>query len=55
MKDLNLKGVLPAAILPMHADYEADFTAFARYLDWLIAEKAVALAINMDTGEGPRA
>lgn len=54
MRDLNLKGVLPAAVLPMTADYEPDFKAFARYLDWLIAEHAVALAINMDTGEGPQ-
>jgi 4-hydroxy-tetrahydrodipicolinate synthase len=54
MKDLKLKGVLPAAILPMQADYEPDFVAFARYLDWLITQNAVALAINMDTGEGPQ-
>lgn len=54
MRDLNLKGVLPAAILPMTSDYEPDFKAFARYLDWLISEHAVALAINMDTGEGPQ-
>jgi 4-hydroxy-tetrahydrodipicolinate synthase len=54
MKDLNIKGVLPAAVLPMTADYEPDYPAFARYLEWLIAEKAVGLAINMDTGEGPQ-
>jgi len=54
MKDLKLKGVIPAAILPMQADYEPDFVAFARYLDWLITQNAVALAINMDTGEGPQ-
>ena len=54
MKDLNLKGVLPAAILPMTKDYEPDFKAFSHYLDWLIAENAVALAVNMDTGEGPQ-
>jgi 4-hydroxy-tetrahydrodipicolinate synthase len=54
MQNLNLKGVLPAAILPMTSDYEPDFKAFAHYLDWLVAENAVALAINMDTGEGPQ-
>ena len=42
MNDLNLKGVLPATVLPMTADYEPDFKAFARYLDWLVAENAVA-------------
>lgn len=54
MKELNLKGVLPATILPMTADYEPDFKAYARYLDWLVAENAVAFAVNMDTGEGPQ-
>ncbi len=54
MKDINLKGILPAAIVPMTADYELDYKAYARYLDWLIAENAIALAINMDTGEGPQ-
>jgi 4-hydroxy-tetrahydrodipicolinate synthase len=54
MKNLNLKGVLPAAILPMTSDYEPDFKSFARYLEWLISQRAVALAVNMDTGEGPQ-
>ncbi|MCX6083263.1 MAG: dihydrodipicolinate synthase family protein [Chloroflexi bacterium] len=54
MKDLNLKGILPATVLPMTADYEPDFKAFAKYLDWLVAEHAVAFAVNMDTGEGPQ-
>jgi len=54
MKDINLKGMIPAAILPMTADYKPDYEAYARYLEWLIAEGAVSLAINMDTGEGPQ-
>ncbi len=54
MVDINLKGMLPAAILPMTADYRPDYDAFARYLDWLISENAISLAINMDTGEGPQ-
>jgi 4-hydroxy-tetrahydrodipicolinate synthase len=54
MKEINLKGILPAAIVPMTADYEPDYKAYARYLDWLIEENAIALAINMDTGEGPQ-
>ncbi len=54
MKELNLKGVLPAAVLPMTADYEPDYKAFARYVDWLVAENATAIAVNMDTGEGPQ-
>jgi 4-hydroxy-tetrahydrodipicolinate synthase len=54
MKDINLKGVVPAVILPMSADYKPDYPAFAQYLEWIIAENAVAVAVNMDTGEGPQ-
>jgi dihydrodipicolinate synthase/N-acetylneuraminate lyase len=54
MKAINLNGVLPAAIVPMTSDYEPDYRAYARYLEWLIAENAAGLAINMDTGEGPQ-
>ncbi|HMN61321.1 MAG TPA: dihydrodipicolinate synthase family protein [Anaerolinea sp.] len=54
MKDLQIKGVLPAAVLPMTSDYEPDFKAYAHYLDWLVSQKAIAFAINMDTGEGPQ-
>ena len=54
MMEDDLKGVIPAAILPMDSEYRPDYDAFAGYLDWLIGENAVALAINMDTGEGPQ-
>jgi 4-hydroxy-tetrahydrodipicolinate synthase len=54
MKDLNLKGVIPAAVLPMTADFEPDYKAFEKYINWLIAENAVSIAVNMDTGEGPQ-
>jgi 4-hydroxy-tetrahydrodipicolinate synthase len=54
MKPINLKGVLPAAIVPMTSDYEPDYKAYAHYLEWLISEHAVGIAINMDTGEGPQ-
>jgi len=54
MMEDDLKGVIPAAILPMDSEYRPDYDAFAGYLDWLIGQNAVALAINMDTGEGPQ-
>jgi 4-hydroxy-tetrahydrodipicolinate synthase len=37
----------------MTADYEPDLPAYKRYLDWVISQGPVALAINVDTGEGP--
>lgn len=54
MRDINLKGVVPAAILPMTADYQPDYERYKRYIEWLIGENAVAIAVNMDTGEGPQ-
>jgi 4-hydroxy-tetrahydrodipicolinate synthase len=54
MKEIGLKGMVPAAILPMNSHYEPQYDAYAGYLEWLIQEKAVAIAVNMDTGEGPQ-
>jgi 4-hydroxy-tetrahydrodipicolinate synthase len=54
MKEIDLKGMVPATVLPMTADYKPDYDAYARYLEWLISENAISLAINMDTGEGPQ-
>jgi 4-hydroxy-tetrahydrodipicolinate synthase len=54
MRTPNLKGVIPAAVLPMTADFEPDYKAFEKYIHWLIAQNAVSIAVNMDTGEGPQ-
>lgn len=54
MEDINLKGMIPAAIVPMTADRELNFDAYALYIEWLISENAIAIAVNMDTGEGPQ-
>jgi 4-hydroxy-tetrahydrodipicolinate synthase len=53
MSDLNLKGIIPAVIVPMRRDYSIDFEAFWRYLEWVVSQKPVGLAVNVDTGEGP--
>lgn len=52
--EVNLKGVAPAAILPMDAKYQPDFEVYGHYLEWLVEQGAVAFAVNMDTGEGPQ-
>lgn len=54
MKEINLKGMVPAAILPMDSAYQPDFNQYEYYLNWLIDNGACALAVNMDTGEGPQ-
>jgi 4-hydroxy-tetrahydrodipicolinate synthase len=50
---LNLKGLIPATVLPMTADGEIDEPQLRRYIRWVSDQGPVALAINADTGEGP--
>ncbi len=50
---LNLDGLIPATVLPMHADGSIDEAALRSYISWVVAQQPVALAINVDTGEGP--
>lgn len=49
----DLEGIIPAVIVPMRSDYSIDFDAFEHYLEWVVAQKPVGLAVNVDTGEGP--
>jgi 4-hydroxy-tetrahydrodipicolinate synthase len=53
METLNLKGIIPAVIVPMREDFSIDFEAFRRYLEWIVGLGPVGLAVNVDTGEGP--
>jgi dihydrodipicolinate synthase/N-acetylneuraminate lyase len=50
---LNLNGLIPATVLPMHADGSIDEDSLRSYIGWVVGEGPVALAINVDTGEGP--
>src|SRR6187397_902497 len=50
---LDLDGLIPATVLPMHADGGIDEPALREYIAWVVAQGPVALAINVDTGEGP--
>jgi dihydrodipicolinate synthase/N-acetylneuraminate lyase len=50
---LDLDGLTPATVLPMHADGSIDEPALRSYIAWVVEQGPVALAINVDTGEGP--
>ncbi len=50
---LNLRGIVPACVVTFDADGRFDEAAYRRYLQWLLPQGPVALAINADTGEGP--
>lgn len=50
---LDLRGLIPATVLPMTADARIDETALRRYMQHVAAAAPKAVAINADTGEGP--
>ena len=50
---LNLDGLIPATVLPMHEDGSIDEAGLRSYIGWIARQGPVALAINVDTGEGP--
>jgi 4-hydroxy-tetrahydrodipicolinate synthase len=52
-RPLDLDGLIPATVLPMHADGSVDEPGLRTYIRWVVDQGPVALAINVDTGEGP--
>ena len=53
MNDIDLRGIIPAIVTPMTSDGKLDLPALRRYVQWLAEQGPVALAVNVDTGEGP--
>lgn len=53
MHDIDLRGIIPAIVTPMTREGEVDLPALRRYVEWLAEQGPVALAVNVDTGEGP--
>lgn len=53
MKEIDLRGIIPAIVTPMTNDGDIDLPALKRYVQWLVEQGPVALAVNVDTGEGP--
>jgi 4-hydroxy-tetrahydrodipicolinate synthase len=51
---LDLRGLVPAMLLPLTAEHAIDEPALRAYIRWLVSFDGLkALAVNMDTGEGP--
>src|SRR5712692_772267 len=50
---LDLEGLIPATVLPMREDAGIDEAGLRRYIRHGASAKPKALAINVDTGEGP--
>lgn len=50
---LKLNGLIPAIVLPMDERGQPDEANLRRYVRWISDQGPVALAVNVDTGEGP--
>jgi 4-hydroxy-tetrahydrodipicolinate synthase len=48
-----LEGITPATVLPMTADAQIDEPELRRYIKWIAGQGIRAVAVNVDTGEGP--
>ncbi len=53
MPDLDLRGIIPAIVSPMTQAGELDLASLRKYVAWLVPQGPIALAVNVDTGEGP--
>jgi len=50
---LDLKGIIPATVLPMTPTGEIDEPELRKYIRWISSQGIKAVAVNVDTGEGP--
>ena len=53
MTAIDLDGIIPATVLPMTQDAEIDEPELRKYIRWLAGQGIKAVAVNVDTGEGP--
>ena len=50
---LDLRGIIPATVLPMTQDARIDEPELRKYIRWVAGQGIRAVAVNVDTGEGP--
>ena len=50
---MDLKGIIPATVLPLTQDAQIDEPALRKYIRWIAGQGIRAAAVNVDTGEGP--
>src|SRR5574339_948209 len=53
MQEIDFRGIIPAIVTPMTSAGELDLPTLKRSAQWLAEQGPVALAVNVDTGEGP--
>jgi 4-hydroxy-tetrahydrodipicolinate synthase len=52
-RPIDLRGIIPATVVPMTADGEIDEPGLRTYIRWIRTQGVRAVAVNVDTGEGP--
>jgi len=50
---IDLRGIIPATVLPLTPGGEIDEPALRTYIRWISTQGIRAVAVNVDTGEGP--
>ncbi|HEX9418715.1 MAG TPA: dihydrodipicolinate synthase family protein [Methylomirabilota bacterium] len=50
---IDLRGIIPATVLPMTQDGQIDEGELRKYIRWIAGQGIRAAAVNVDTGEGP--
>src|SRR5574341_571987 len=53
MSAIDLRGIIPATVLPMTQDAQIDEPELRKYIRWIAGQGIKAVAVNVDTGEGP--
>jgi len=53
MKEVTLKGIIPAIVTPMTRDFEVDEENLVDYVKWISSFRIGGLAVNVDSGEAP--
>lgn len=53
MTAIDLRGITPATVLPMTQDAQIDEAELRKYIRWIAGQGIKAVAVNVDTGEGP--
>ena len=53
MTAIDLRGITPATVLPMTQDAQIDEPELRKYIRWIAGQGIKAVAVNVDTGEGP--
>lgn len=53
MREISLRGIIPAIVTPMTQDFKVDEETLVDYIKWISRFQIGGLAVNVDSSEGP--